>query len=279
MPELPEVERVRRSLAERVVGRRVERVMLRRADIVEGDRSPAALLAGRVITGIERHGKQMAIVTDTGRCICVHLGMTGSLCYEPATRGEKGEGKKHVHVVWTLDAGDRFEFRDPRRFGGVWTFPDRDTLVRDRWSLLGRDALAIEAGELHAALGDSRRPIKAALLDQAVVAGLGNIYVDELLFTCGVHPLTPARRVSAAVVEAMTRAMRALLARSIEAGGTTLRDYVDANGQAGGFQSQHQVYGRRGEGCRVCGIALRSRVLAGRMTVWCPTCQPGGRKR
>lgn len=274
MPELPEVENVRRSLAQRVVGRRVAGVALHRADVVTGDRSPAAMLAGRRITQVTRHGKQLAIHSDKDACLCVHLGMTGSLCYRTGTADDpSSDPTSHIHVVWTLDGADRFEFRDPRRFGGIWTFPSPHALHKERWEALGDDALLVTPERLAQTLAHSKRPIKAALLDQSVVAGLGNIYVDELLFACGIHPASPSRRLKGVIVETLVQEMRRILNRAIQTGGSTLRDYVDAEGNAGSFQDHHQVYGRSGEPCRACGVTLRSRVMLGRTTVWCPACQ------
>lgn len=277
MPELPEVERVRLSLAHRLLGQRIASVTLHRPDIVTGDRSDAALLANQTVTDIRRHGKQLAILSNTGRCLCIHLGMTGSLCYHAPTSNTP---VNHRHVIWTLDSGDRFEFRDPRRFGGIWTFNTFDTLTQHRWSTLGPDALNITLTQpnttatLAHALQQTSRPIKSALLDQSIVAGLGNIYVDELLFLCRVHPLTPAHRLRPDLLPLLIHHMQALLARAIDAGGSTLRDYVDAEGHSGGFQNSHQVYGRAGSPCLTCATPLRSKALQGRTTVWCPNCQP-----
>lgn len=284
MPELPEVETVRRTLSRHALGHKVIAVTLHRPDMVEGDRSPHALLQGQRIIEITRHGKQLAIHADT--CVCVHLGMTGSLCcvapgkrhrkkHHAASRTATPATKRlHIHLSWTLDNGKRIEFRDPRRFGGVWTFPHPDALWNTRWKTLGPDALKIRAAELEDALAETNRPIKAALLDQTLVAGLGNIYVDEALFAAGVHPLTNCRQVTPTALRTLHTRMREILARAIEAGGSTLRDYVDAEGAAGGFQKQHEVYGRSGQLCRKCRIVLKSLRLAGRMTVYCPRCQP-----
>ncbi|MCC7191375.1 MAG: bifunctional DNA-formamidopyrimidine glycosylase/DNA-(apurinic or apyrimidinic site) lyase [Phycisphaeraceae bacterium] len=284
MPELPEVETVRRTLARHALGRKVVAVAVHRPDMVEGDRSLHALLQGQRIVEITRHGKQLAI--RAGTCVCVHLGMTGSLCCvtpdksrEEKHRSPSGTAtptakRLHIHLSWTLDNGKRIEFRDPRRFGGVWTFPRMDTLRNVRWKTLGPDALKIRAAELADALAETNRPIKAALLDQTLVAGLGNIYVDEALFAAGVHPLTNCRQIASAPLQTLHARIREILARAIEAGGSTLRDYVDAEGAAGGYQKQHQVYGRSGQPCRKCQTVLKSLRLSGRMTVYCPRCQP-----
>jgi len=281
MPELPEVERVRRSLAAHVMGRRIERVELRRADVVDfGSTRPrtakamrAALLEGRTVTLLDRRGKQLAVVSDdeASPALCIHLGMTGSVVHHSPPLPPASE--KHTHIIWHLDNGRVVSFHDPRRFGGVWCFPTKAALVTSRWSRLGDDALTIEPATLHACLRRTTRGLKAVLLDQSVVAGLGNIYVDELLFTCGLNPLRQAHRLKAEAVEQLVHAMRDLLERALASGGSTLRNYVDADGRAGGFQFEHRVYGRGGRECRRCQATLRSRVIAGRTTVYCSTCQ------
>ncbi|MEX2216685.1 MAG: bifunctional DNA-formamidopyrimidine glycosylase/DNA-(apurinic or apyrimidinic site) lyase [Phycisphaeraceae bacterium] len=283
MPELPEVERVRLSLEAALLGRRVEGVAIHRADVIQPIASkkamPAALLLSERVRSILRHGKQLAIVADgegqpeeQARCICVHLGMTGSLIVAPSS-STLPPAAAHTHVTWQLDNGSRLTFRDPRRFGGIWTFPSLQALKAERWRALGNDALFIAPASLHEVLRQTSRSLKAALLDQQLIAGLGNIYVDELLFELGLHPMMPARRLRLPQVEAMVSAMRALLNRAIGGGGSSLRDYVDGNGQAGQFQLQHQVYGRSGKPCLRCASPLRSRTIAGRTTVFCRQCQ------
>lgn len=284
MPELPEVERVRLSLSGRLCGRRVMRVEVRRADVVTAEaRRPSltdALLRGETITHLSRHGKQLAICAAgngdgrSGRpCVCVHLGMSGSLvCRSPATDG--GELPPHTHIIWRLDDGSALHFRDPRRFGGVWTYRNEARLHAARWGKLGPDALRITPRTLLASFQSTRRAVKAALLDQHVLAGLGNIYVDELLHRVGIHPATPASRLGHDRVSPLVRAMRRLLEQAIRAGGSSLRDYVDGAGSPGGFQLRHRVYGRANLPCRNCHAPLRSSLIAGRTSVWCENCQP-----
>jgi len=279
MPELPEVERTRLSLVGPVVGRTVVGVRFGPHDVVTGSRKPAALLKGQKVAAIERRGKEMAVLGSdgaaAGTAVAVHLGMTGSLRYhKPGVKLPKGD--RHLHVVWELDCGGCMVFRDPRRFGGLWTFPDAAELRRQRWEHLAPDALVITPAELHRKLAATRRGLKVALLDQRVVAGLGNIYVDELLYLCGLHPETAGDVVAAATVQTMVKRMRKLLQRSIAAGGSSFRDYVDGSGQKGSFQHLHQVYGRAGEPCCRCRGELAWLLLGGRMTVFCPVCQPGG---
>lgn len=287
MPELPEVERVRLSLIDHLIGRRIVDVSIHRAEIVDFGTVAArtktamksALLRGLTIRKLMRHGKQLAILAGddetTARVMCIHLGMTGAVVHnsdDSATPQAAGRDM-HIHLRWHLDTGTSFYFHDPRRFGGVWTFENQHALATHRWSELGPDALIIAPDDLHSRLRNTDRHLKAALLDQSVVAGLGNIYVDELLFQIGLHPMTKASRVKMNDVHTMVTAMRDLLGRAIASGGSSLRNYIDGNGNAGGFQFNHLVYGHAGEPCRRCQAPLKSSIVGGRTTVYCRKCQ------
>lgn len=282
MPELPEVECVRRSLLP-VVGRRIVDVRVERLDVIEpttrtrtpGSRrvavTPDRLLASGVVSRLERHGKHMAIVATDGRALDVQLGMSGQVLIAPP--GNRIGPLTHLHVVWTLDDGGSFGFRDPRRFGGLWPAATFEDLQASRWAGLGPDALNVPAEVLEERLAKSRRPIKAALMDQEVVAGLGNIYVAEALFDAGISPLRPAGRLRPGEVQRLAEGIRRVLATAVEAGGSTLRDYVNARGEQGEFQSRHLVYGRGGQPCHRCGYPLCSRPIGQRASVWCIKCQ------
>ncbi len=284
MPELPEVETVRRSLVPQVVGRTVRSVALHRRDVVHGRATRAALLRGCRIHEILRHGKQLALLGSSRSgarregCVCVHLGMSGSLRFvQPSGGGSRplrtAGSSPHTHVVWVLDDASELRFADPRRFGGIWTFSSDRGLYRRRWQLLGADAMTITPSQLLTRLNCSHRPLKAALLDQNVVAGLGNIYVDELLFRSGLNPLIRSSDLDAAQIRDMVRRMRRLLSRATRLGGSTLRDHADSSGRPGRFQAVHCVYGRGGQPCPRCARALCSTRIAGRMTVYCGSCQ------
>ncbi len=282
MPELPEVESVRLSLAPGLVGRRVAGVRVRRREVVEGDASARALLAGDVIDRLERRGKQLAIVGRSGRVVGVHLGMSGQL-----TLIESGVPRAdHVHVEWVIDdearagrprrrGGGVLRFRDPRRFGGVWTARSMEGLDRLRWRALGPDAAGIDARALRGALARTRRAVKGALLDQSLLAGLGNIYADESLFRAGIGPLRATDGLTASEHARLARAIRATLAGAVRAGGSSLADngYVDGAGAPGRFQRRLRVYSRGGEACTRCGATLMSARVAQRTTVWCARCQ------
>ncbi len=283
MPELPEVEHLRRTLEPQLVGRHVRSARLHRRDVLRkhgrcrGHRDD--LLVGCRVERLQRLGKQLAIVSDTGRVVCVHLGMTGRLWC--VAGGGRLADRRHVHCVWwhspATDGGvDRLVFQDARRFGGLWAFPSIEALRDHRWSRLGPDAMDSEAGEIADRLGGTSRSVKAALLDQGLVAGVGNIYADEALHAAGIDPVTAANRIPPERLLSLCTTLRSILSRAVLAGGSTVRDYRDGNGQAGTFVSAHAVYGRAGEPCRSCGRPLATRCdsrTAGRTTVYCETYQ------
>lgn len=285
MPELPEVESVRRCLDRRLADRTILSADARRADVARarttlGTRpaTPEDLLAGARVNTVLRLGKQIAVVADDGRAVCVQLGMTGGLLFRESP--DAVSALDHAHVVWALapeprqrGRGSFMVFRDPRRFGGLTCYPSLAALRDDRWSTLGPDALTIGPSPLRRALGATARAVKAALLDQAVLAGVGNIYADEALFRSGIAPSRRADRLRREEVERLAASIRAVLAQAVEAGGSTVRDYRDSDGQRGTFQARHHVYGRAGKPCHACGSTLRKLTIAQRTTVMCPRCQ------
>lgn len=278
MPELPEVETVRRTLARNLTGAHVRAVELRRPDVCSchDDRAPTprSLLVGLTIDRLRRHGKQLAIISRQGRVLCVHLGMTGQLLLTPSAC--RLPRRDHLHVLWSLDTTRgpcTLVFRDPRRFGGLCSFPSFDALVQARWSLLGPDALDLTPDHLHAALSRTRRPVKAALLDQRVAAGIGNIYADEALFHAAIAPTRPGASLDASEHARLALAIRAVLRAAIRRRGASLRDFVDPHDRPGRSQEHFCVYGRAGQPCFRCRTILRSCLLAQRTTVWCPVCQ------
>lgn len=300
MPELPEVERLRQSLEPHLLGRRVLRAQLLREDIwtpaAEAPRSPAArevarqLLAGGRIARTARRGKQLAIIADDGRVLLVHLGMSGQMIFHAAAspadkplsktaQARRDRQATHVHARWSIGHArtgkliGELVFRDPRRFGGLWSFRTVEDL-QQRWQDLGPDALEITPAHLSSRLKASKRPIKAALLDQSVVAGVGNIYADESLFLSNIHPGRWCTTLTPREWKRLARAIPQVLQSSIAAGGSTLRDYVDANGRPGKAKERHWVYGRGSKPCLKCGRPLESSVVAQRTTVHCPGCQP-----
>ncbi len=276
VPELPEVETLRRMVEPRVIGAKVLSVDIRRTDVIQRDSGrvmPRNLLAGDVIVSTMRRGKQLALIGQSGRVVVVQLGMTGQLFCESVAQRVM---HTHVHCVWkTVGADGAREwmlFRDPRRFGGL-TCLDCVKDLELRWSELGADALDVQAHMLRGKVLGSKRAIKAALLDQSVVAGIGNIYADEILFACGVKPTRRAERVSDAELEHIAVATRRILQNAIAARGSSVRDYRDGEGNMGENQKSLKVYGRGGQDCLRCGEKLITQTLAQRTTVWCRGCQ------
>lgn len=277
MPELPEVECLRRSLEPHLLGARCTGASLLRGDMCRGIAgakvSPTAMLKGRAVASLERLGKNLAIVSNEGAVLCVHLGMSGQVLIE-----EREEPRTHVHARWTFTTpGGRtatMTFRDPRRFGGLAVASSMDAVRVHAWAGLGPDALSIDAGSLRERAGRSARAIKSILLDQRVLAGVGNIYADEALFAARIHPERPGNSLAPREWAALAARVRDVLASAIASGGSTLRDYVNANGAKGRSQHTHAVYGRGGETCTVCEKRLTLTVLGGRATVYCARCQP-----
>jgi len=272
MPELPEVETVVRGLDTRMRGRRIARLDLYRGDLRW--RLPKGLKAkteGRAIERVARRAKYILIHLDDGGVMLLHLGMSGRLVVvEPHDRRAP---EPHDHVVFSLDDGTRIRFNDPRRFG-VLDYVKLEALQGHKLlSALGPEPLGSEFTSAHlaAALKGKRTPLKAALLDQQVVAGLGNIYVSESLFHAGLSPRRLARTITPERAERLVAAIRDVLGRAIAAGGSSIRDYVQTSGELGYFQHQWAVYGREGEPCPGCdcGGGIRRIVQSSRSTFYC----------
>jgi formamidopyrimidine-DNA glycosylase len=270
MPELPEVETTVRGLAPVLEGRRLVRVEARRADLRRA--FPADLrqrLTGARVTALGRRAKYGLIATERGDTMVFHLGMSGRWRIDPVDLGA------HDHLLLETDEGRMLALNDPRRFGSVDLMP---TAALDAWppfAALGPEPLSpgFDADTLLAALAGRFAPIKAMLLDQSIVAGLGNIYVCEALHMAGIAPSREAGRISRPRLARLVEAIKAVLAAAIEAGGSTLRDYARPSGELGYFSKQWRVYGREGEPCG-CGAPIRRRNDSGRSTFHCPRCQP-----
>src|SRR5216684_2930415 len=254
MPELPEVETIRRGLALRISGRRIVRAELRRPDL----RRPfppmlATRLEGALIGALSRRGKYLLIELDDTGLLLLHLGMSGRI----TAAGPELPAVKHDHVVLTLDDGTVVRFNDPRRFGLLDYRPRSEIDAHPLLAGMGPEPLGpdFDGAYLARTLGGKMTPIKAALLDQKIVAGLGNIYVCEALYRAGLSPRRLAATVIGARAERLAAAIRDVLGEAIEAGGSSLRDYVQANGELGYFQHRWAVYGREGEPCPGCTCA------------------------
>jgi formamidopyrimidine-DNA glycosylase len=266
MPELPEVQTVVLTLQPRVVGRTIVRIIHVRGDIVTpADLDLAKLLHGRRIDSISRRGKRIVFALDDGNRFYIHLGMTGRL----GVTSPDTPPPPHTHLELDLGHRQHLRFQDPRRFGGVWWL-GQDTLPDTG---MGPEPLEMRPAELFRRLHQTTRAVKNALMDQTVVAGLGNIYVDESLFEAGIHPLTSANKLSPAQVQKLNRSIKTTLRRALRHRGSTLRDYRDADGAAGAFQKLHRVYDRANQPCTKCRTSIARIVLGGRSTHFCPKCQ------
>lgn len=267
MPELPEVETVVRTIRPRLQGRQIAGVVHLRSDIVRpiGMLLTDALVT-RTICTITRRAKRIVLTLDDRNVLFIHLGMTGRLTVcDPAT-----EIEKHTHFIAVLDDGRQLRFTDPRRFGKITWLGQ----TRENRKSIGPEPLTLSPARLHRQLQSTTRAIKTALLDQTRIAGIGNIYADEALHRAQIHPMRRACDLSIEECRSLNRAIKYVLQRAIRAGGSTLRDYVDANGQRGSYQQSHAVYARTDEPCPRCKTPIARIVLQARSTHFCPTCQP-----
>lgn len=269
MPELPEVETTVRGLRPVLEGQVLNSVEARRADLRFA--FPADLrqrLTGSRVTGLGRRAKYGMIDTDRGDTMIFHLGMSGRWRLDPSEIG------KHDHLVLQTGAGRRLALNDPRRFGFVDLVETEQLALYPAFAAMGPEPLGpdFSVGYLADALEGRAAPIKAMLLDQRIVAGLGNIYVCEALHMAGIAPSRAGGRIARSRLEALVPAIRSVLEAAIEAGGSTLRDYARPDGELGYFAKQWRVYGREGEPC-LCGRPVKRRTESGRSTFYCPSCQ------
>ena len=269
MPELPEVETVVRCLAPELVGRRVVGVAVHETRL-RGGVAPdfAERLSGRRIEVVTRRGKYLLAALDDGRLWLVHLGMTGRLTLAARGRADL----RHDHVVVRLDDGRVLTFNDARRFGRVAVI-EGAALAAETGEGVDPLTPGFTAGALFTLTRRRRTSIKALLMDQRRVAGLGNIYVNELLFRAGIRPGRRAARLGRADCARLVGATRAVLAEAIRRGGSSISDYRDGLGRPGWFQLRHRVYDRARAPCRRCAAPIRARVIAGRSSFYCPRCQ------
>jgi formamidopyrimidine-DNA glycosylase len=292
MPELPEVETVARGLQGSVAGRRILSVTLRKTDFMD---DPAAIereLPGRTIARVERFGKFMllqlvssqasgelnagiAAPESSSEALLVHLGMTGNL----APHSAEQPLNKHTHATFVLDDGRELRYTDPRRFGRM-AYLAGETLATELLRF-GAEPLLVTAEEFAKRIQGSRARIKALLLDQSVLRGVGNIYADESLWAARIHPAKPGTSLKSAEVEILRKALQKILRKAIQMRGSSISDFVDAEGIPGGYQQRHRAYGREGEKCFRCGAGIKRVIVAGRSSYFCPSCQrtPRGKAR
>jgi formamidopyrimidine-DNA glycosylase len=290
MPELPEVEVTRRRIAKLLLGRKIARVITTKPSyfFLTSPRRLQQELAGRTVAKLDRHGKYLLARLDSGATLLLHLGMTGQLFGEGAQslrllrvadrrstakdepRGFSPDEHTHLQLEFS-DRGARVFFRDVRKFGKVLLVAGGKS--DPRLDKLGIDALDAKGEHLFEAARARKIPIKTLLLDQAVIAGIGNIYADEALFLARVNPLRPAHRVSGEECKAIVAAAQKVMKRSIQTGGSSISDYVNPDGSDGGYQNERRVYGREQEPCPSCRTVIQRVVIAARSSHFCPRCQ------
>ena len=275
MPELPEAETIVRGLRPAVVGESIRRVEVLHADILRQPKSRfSRYVRRRRIDGVERRGKNVLLLLDGGWLIAVNLGMTGRLLpFSDPPRGDARPG--HPAVRFRFESGALLVFDDTRRFGTI------EALTTSEWAAradrMGPEPLdpAYRARDMLAGLRRSRSPVRSWLIDQKRIAGVGNIYANEALYLAGIHPQREALSVAPDEAEALYRSLKSVLRDAIRAGGTTIRDFRNAEGDEGEYAKRLQVYGRDGAECMTCGESVRRVVFGNRSAFYCPACQPG----
>ncbi len=278
MPELPEVETVVAGLRERMAGREIVSVQLNRPDL----RFPfpplfEERLEGRRITNVTRRAKYMLFHLDDGNAVLAHLGMSGTMRFELV---DDYEARKHDHVLWELEGGEFFVFRDPRRFGSMLWVEQGEEASHPMLAHLGPEPLSdgFNPEYLAEQLSKRKSAVKVALMDQQLVVGVGNIYASEALFRAKIHPALPANN-CAKYSKNIVKSIQGVLREAIASGGSTLRDYVRSDGDLGYFQHHFAVYGREGEPCVRCQTPISRLVQANRASYACETCQPCKKRR
>lgn len=277
---MPEVETVRRGLAPSVEGQTITRADIRRKDL----RFPfperfRERLEGRVVASLGRRAKYLLADLDDGEVLVMHLGMSGSFRVEEAQPADfhhrRSRDGKHDHVVLALSNGASITYNDPRRFGFMTLVPRAEIESHAFFAELGPEPVgnALSAEYLVETLAKRGSPIKASLLDQTIIAGLGNIYVCEALFRAQINPTRKAGQLTSDEIATLVPIIREVIAEAIEAGGSSLRDHAQVSGELGYFQHRFKVYDREGEPCPLCGTGIARITQSGRSTFFCPTCQ------
>lgn len=285
MPELPEVETVARGLRQAIIGRRILSVTLGKTDFID---DPVALeqnLPGRRIEAVERYGKFMllrlsAVAGTNGNhgsdeakraSLLVHLGMTGQMAPSPAEKPRE----KHTHVCMLLDDGRELRYTDARRFGRIAYLTEAP--LAQELTRFGADPLEVSRDEFVKRIRERRARVKALLMDQGVLRGVGNIYADESLWRAKIHPAQLGAKLSRRQAEALWNALRGILRKAIVMRGSSISDFLDAEGEPGEYQRRHRAYGREGKTCQRCKTLIRRGIVAGRSSYFCPTCQSAPR--
>ena len=267
MPELPEVETLARGLHRLVQGRSILTADLLTPSVLR--KGNPNTLVGKAITHVSRRAKLLLVHLDSGHCLVFHLKMTGRVWIASPGR----ELPKHTHLVLGLEGADRLVFEDTRRFGVFGIFGPGDLTEWSFYNTLGPEPLKTSPEKLAARLGARRAGVKGLLLDQTVLAGIGNIYADESFFAARIHPASRASDIPLPRLVLLCAELRRILLEAIAAGGSTISDYRNAYGKSGIFQDSFQVYGKKGLPCPACGKTLKAEQIAGRTSTHCPRCQ------
>ena len=274
MPELPEVENIRRELDLSVAGKEIEACKVLRSSVIRNTEACyfEAVMRSNAIERFERRGKYLLGAMRTGHMLVVHLGMTGQLYLSESNQ----QLKKHTHIIWFLKDQQEMRFTDVRRFGGVYLLDSGDPASIPGLRTMGPEPLAEDFTLTDFQMLFKKKKsgaIKRWLLDQSFIAGIGNIYADESLFAARIHPERSIHTLTKDEVDRLYSAIRDVLNQAIEQGGSSISDYINARGQKGGFQESHKVYGKKDVPCSVCGQPLRGCKVAGRTTTYCCHCQ------
>lgn len=271
MPELPEVETTRRGISPHLLSKQIKEVIIRRHDLRRPVSPELAEMAGQTFVAVKRRSKYLLLETDENEAIIIHLGMSGSLRIVP----EAGEWRKHDHIGITLSSGLQLRYHDPRRFGLVLVVPLSAIPTHPLLENLGPEPLEKDftSTHLHRTLQNKNIALKIAIMDAKIVVGVGNIYASESLFRAGIHPKLPAGKLTKPKAARLVAAIKEVLAESIARGGTTLRDFLNSDGEPGYFAQQLFVYGRKGQPCQVCKTPVSHAVMGQRATFWCKVCQ------
>ncbi|MCH2107797.1 MAG: bifunctional DNA-formamidopyrimidine glycosylase/DNA-(apurinic or apyrimidinic site) lyase [Polyangiaceae bacterium] len=267
MPELPEVENVRKQLAPSFVSRTIQEIWAGPNSyfFITPPRQLKRELPGKKVRALARHGKYLVATLSDDSQLLLHLGMTGQLTTQVQ------EQDRHLHLIFKMSRGKTIYFRDVRKFGKVeWIAPGESST---RLEKLGPDALELEGEALYRASRNRKIPVKTLLLDQKVSAGIGNIYADEALFRAGIRPSRPSSRLTKSEAIKLAREVRQILALAVSAGGSSINDYMQPNGNEGDFQHLHKIYGKTGETCSECEAKIQRVVLGGRSSHFCRRCQ------
>ena len=283
MPELPEVETVARGLRQAILGRRILSVTLGKTDFIDDPVALQQQLPGRRIEAVERYGKFMLLRLSAGvgtngnsakqASLLVHLGMTGQMAPSPAERPPE----KHTHVCMLLDDGRELRYTDARRFGRIAYLTEAP--LAEELTRFGADPLEITKVDFVKRIRERHARIKALLLDQGVLRGVGNIYADESLWRAKIHPAQLGAKLNPKQAETLWRALQEILRKAIALRGSSISDFLDAEGEPGEYQRHHRAYGREGQGCYRCKTPIQRAIVAGRSSYFCPKCQPAPRRR